>query len=1619
MSIIDSDAVSHGAIEQNTLLIDIATRNVVCLTPGDSIGEAARIMAEKRISCIAVTDGDGHPLGIVTERNMLHAMQSECPAETTLREVMSSPVITVPESMTCLDAYQVCLRDGIRHLLIVDDSKLLLGVVSETDFRRHINLSVLAGRRQVASVMSRSVFTQPPQTRLRDVLNLMHSHRDSCVVVVEAERPIGIVTERDIVRLYSCAPERIEIPIRAIMTSPVLTISLENSINDAAERMLTARVRHLVVVDHAGQVAGLLSEHDLTHTMALRLIDDKLIEEGAFLHTLLNTIPDMLWLKDVNGIYRACNARFERFFGAKAHDIIGKTDYDFVDRELADIFRAHDRMAMAKNGPTINQEWIAYADDGHRELLETLKMPMRDSLGKLIGVLGFSRDITERKQAEQALLESEGKLREQKELLASVLESSLDAFMLMNAEGVITIWSSQAEKMFGWKREEAVGRLMHETIAAPRYREAHARGMRHFLSTGEGPVLNTRIEVSALHRDGHEFPVELSISLIKTAAGCEISSFVRDITQRKRMEQQLDDYRKLLEEQVAEESTKFRALVEQSLVGNYIIQDGMFRYVNSGFAKMFGYDSPDELVGQIPVLQIVAPEERERVVENIRKRLSGEIDRVRFSFIGCKRDGTVIVADVHGRTIEYQGKAAIIGTLVDITETRRNQDELERLVDEKASKLRRSEEKLRTLIEAIPDPIQFKDGEGRWLESNLAARQVFGLENFDCHGKTDEELSQIAAPPFREPLLQCPLTDEQAWHTNGVSRLEEIIPLDDGSKLFFDVIKKPLFHEDGKRAGLVIVGRDVTELRRSQEALAEREELFRTVFDQAPSGIELIDPDTLRFIEANPATCDMLGYTHEEYLQLRLTDTQADMDEQALIAAVRQVEASGGMTLENRHRCKNGDILDVEVNARILDFPGKRLLVGVWRDITEHKRAGENLAAREREFRTLAENSPDNIARYDCKAHILYANPTLERTLGRTSADLTGKTPVEIVPGELFEDYQQTILYVGATGESTSYEQIVPAGEEQRPPIHFIRLVAEMGADGTPVGVLAVGRDITDIKRAEENLRITASVFDNSQEALLITDANNIIIEVNPAFTRITGFSRDEVLGRNPKLLSSGRQDPAFYAAMWQSLKQEKVWRGEIWNRRKSGEVYAELLSISAICDDNGNVQRYVGVFSDINYLKEHEAELSRVAHYDALTGIPNRVLLADRMKQAIAKSARERNVVAVCYLDLDGFKAINDNLGHDAGDQVLVEVAKRIENAIRGGDTVARLGGDEFVVLLELEKGEECIATLERLLAVIAQPITVKDKPQMLSASIGVSIYPLDDKDSDTLLRHADQAMYVAKQSGKNCFYIYDPELDLRTRNHNEFLKNIRHGLENNQFELYFQPKINLHSKQLVGAEALIRWRHPERGLLSPIEFLRPIENTELDIEIGNWVITSALAQINRWHGAGLGIEISINISAYHLESPGFTEKLRQQLARYAGIASGTLQIEILETAALNDLSVVRKIIDECREFGVGFALDDFGTGYSSLSYLSRLPVDVLKIDQSFVRDMLEDNGDKAIVQGIIALAKAFDRQIVAEGIETEEHYRVLLDMGCQIGQGYAIARPMPAEQLTNWRIE
>lgn len=482
--------------------------------------------------------------------------------------------------------------------------------------------------------------------------------------------------------------------------------------------------------------------------------------------------------------------------------------------------------------------------------------------------------------------------------------------------------------------------------------------------------------------------------------------------------------------------------------------------------------------------------------------------------------------------------------------------------------------------------------------------------------------------------------------------------------------------------------------------------------------------------------------------------------------------------------------------------------------------------------------------------------------------------------------------------------------------------------------------------------------------------------------------------------------------------RETELFDSEVRMQHKNGH-WVWVLARGRIVEwtEDGKPLRMSGTHQDITARKISEEKLQHIAHYDLLTGLPNRVLLSDRLQQAMVQCKRRGDNLAVAYLDLDGFKEVNDRYGHDVGDVLLIELSKRMKSTMRIVDTLARIGGDEFVsVLGDLERAQDCQPALARLLQAASEPVTVDGVVMQVSASIGVTLYPRDVGDADQLLRHADQAMYLAKQAGKNRYHLFDMEQAAAVETRRDSLQQIRSALIQREFVLHYQPKVNMKSGEVFGVEALIRWQHPERGLLSPATFLTIIEDDVLGVELGEWVIATALAQMAFWQASGLNIPISVNIGALQLQQAGFPTRLSDLLAAYPAVQPHSLELEILETSALENILNVSEIMYACRELGVRFALDDFGTGYSSLTYLKRLPADILKIDQTFVRDMLDDADDLAIVEGVMGLAKAFRRTVIAEGVETIAHGEALLSLGCELAQGYAIARPMPADELPNW---
>jgi len=547
------------------------------------------------------------------------------------------------------------------------------------------------------------------------------------------------------------------------------------------------------------------------------------------------------------------------------------------------------------------------------------------------------------------------------------------------------------------------------------------------------------------------------------------------------------------------------------------------------------------------------------------------------------------------------------------------------------------------------------------------------------------------------------------------------------------------------------------------------------------------------------------------------------------------------------------------------------------------------------------------------------------------------------------------------------------------------------------------------------------SVFICSQEGMMFLDADKKLIDVNPAFTKITGFNREQVIGQPiENLASSEPNSMELYEEIWRHLSRLGFWKGEIWWKRKTGELYPARLSIDAVPRKSGMPQQYVALFSDISQLKEREAELKRIAHYDILTGIPNRHLLGDRLLQAMARINRTDKFLAVCYFDLDGFKPVNDRFGHAAGDQLLITTTARLQKVLRANDTLARIGGDEFVLLFsDLTKLQELEQILDRTMSVINTPVNITNTTVSVTASIGVTIYPTDSANADALLRHADQAMYRAKSAGKNCYYLFDPITEYSTNNLQSHMDRLVLAFKNAEFVLQYQPKIDLITGQVFGVEALIRWQHPEKGLVKPATFLNLMCGHDLEIEVGEWVINSALNQLKQWNDQGIFITVSVNISADHLLRENFPDRLAKILAKYPTIDPSDLELEILESATSTDLEFAGRILSECRKLGVRFALDDFGSGHSSLTFYRDLTVETLKIDESFVKDMLEDQNYYSIVESVVRLGQAFNRRVIAGGVESMAHGAILVQLGCRLAQGYGIAMPMFADELPDWLVE
>ncbi len=814
---------------------------------------------------------------------------------------------------------------------------------------------------------------------------------------------------------------------------------------------------------------------------------------------------------------------------------------------------------------------------------------------------------------------------------------------------------------------------------------------------------------------------------------------------------------------------------------------------------------------------------------------------------------------------------------------------------------------------------------------------------------------------------------------------------------------------------------DITERRLTQDALCSSEQML--LESQQIAGLGSYAFDLVAGTWTSSVVLDGLFGIGKDYMRsLDGWGAMVHPDDSGMMEAYLANEVLGdGESFDKEYRIvrhSDGAVRWVHGLGRLeFDNQGRPVKMhGTIKDITERKRIEIDMRQSKELLQLFIEHAPAALAMLDCEMHYLAVSHRWLEIHALVGRDVIGQSHYELFP-KLNESWREEHRRALA-GEVLAEDERLLEGTNGSAQWVRRRIQPWKTGSGEIGGVLIFSEDITKRKENEERLRMAASVFTNAREGIVITDARGTILDVNDMFTRITGYEREEVLGKNPRILKSGLHGVEFYSNLWRSLLHEGQWSGEIWNRNKGGDVYAEMKTITAVRDASGKLVQYVALFSDITQVKKHAQQLEHVAHYDLLTNLPNRSLLADRLHQAMAQAKRRNQNLAVAYLDLDGFKAVNDKHGHDVGDRLLTSLAFNLKCALREGDTLARIGGDEFVaVMLDLDDTASCSPVLAQLREAAAELVQVGELALRLSASIGVTYYPqLGGADADLLLRQADQGMYQAKLAGGNRYHIFDPAQDHTVRGRHENLERIRKALAAREFVLYYQPKVNMRTGEVVGAEALIRWQHPERGLLPPGMFLPVIEDQPLAVEVGEWVIESALTQMDLWRETGLEMPVSVNVGALQLQQANFVDQLSYHLAAHPGVRPFSLEIEVLETSALQDVVKAAQVLNACHAIGVGLALDDFGTGYSSLTYLKRLPASVLKIDQSFVSDMLDDPENLNILEGILGLASAFHREVIAEGVETVDHGLMLLELGCELAQGYGIARPMPASDLPNW---
>ncbi|HEK1686045.1 TPA: EAL domain-containing protein [Pseudomonas putida] len=833
---------------------------------------------------------------------------------------------------------------------------------------------------------------------------------------------------------------------------------------------------------------------------------------------------------------------------------------------------------------------------------------------------------------------------------------------------------------------------------------------------------------------------------------------------------------------------------------------------------------------------------------------------------------------------------------------------------------------------------------------------------------------------------------------------------------------------------------DITSRKQVELSLLERESFWSDVVRTVPDQLYVQDVHNRRMIFSNRHLGQTLGYDRSELAQMgdHFWELLLHPEDAEHYRSLRQQQRDSGHSqslhcqLRFRHRDGGWRCYDIREQVLARDGEGQvTRIIGVGKDVTVQIEASQSLRDSEQRYRMLAESISDVIFSTDNQLQLNYISPSVQTVLGYSvdyifdngwpsiianPSQLSGmQTLMERVSKALDDREQLRQLRSQLPTQVFLFDCLRADG--RKIPIE-LRLVLVWDDHERFEGVLGVGRDISQQRRAEKDLRMAATVFEHSTSAILITDPAGYIVQVNEAFSRVSGYAPDEVLDQRPNMLTVEGQQDAHLGYVLKQLNQRGTWEGEVWLKRRSGEHYPAWVGITAVLDDERDLASYVCFFTDISERKASEQRIHRLAYYDALTHLPNRTLFQDRLHTALQQAERHKSWVVLMFLDLDRFKPINDSLGHAAGDRMLKDMAERLLACVDEDDTVARMGGDEFTLLLQSRTSREmalnrAIHVAENILASLVRPFVLESREFFVTASIGIALSPQDGNELSQLMKNADTAMYHAKERGKNNFQFYQADMNASALERLELESDLRHALEQNEFILYYQPQFSGDGKRLTGAEALLRWRHPRRGLVPPGDFIPVIEELGLVVDVGDWVLREASRQLKAWHKAKVRVpKVSVNISARQF-SDGQLGKRIANILEETGLPPACLELELTESILMREVNEAMQILDSLKNLGLSIAVDDFGTGYSSLNYLKQFPIDVLKIDRTFVDGLPEGEQDAQIARAIIAMAHSLNLAVIAEGVETHEQLEFLREHGCDEVQGYLFGRPMPANQF------